>query len=211
MEPQQTIRLLMSLRRQGISDQRVLAAMERVPRERFVPEALAEHAYDDTALPIEAEQTISQPYVVAYMTQRLDVTVRMKVLEVGTGSGYQTAVLALLCRRVYTIERHRALSRTAEARFAALGLTNVTTRVGDGMLGWPEQAPFDRIVVTAAVAGEPTVLLGQLKVGGILVYPREEDRLQHLVKVVLTENGPAEERLIAVRFVPIRPGVAPED
>lgn len=148
------IQLLMELRKQGIGDTRVLAAMERVPRELFVAEQFLKHAYDNIALPITQGQTISQPYVVAYMTEALKLTDRMKVLEIGTGSGYQAAVLARLCRRLYTIDRYRSLVQGAEKQFRALDLHNISTRVGDGMKGWPEQAPFDRIIVTAA--GEDT-------------------------------------------------------
>ncbi len=144
------IELIMALRRQGIRDKRVLSAVERIPREKFINASFRKQAYEDHALPIECGQTISQPYVVAYMTEQLHVGDRMKVLEVGTGSGYQAAVLAKLCRRVYTIERYRTLLRDAIRRFEELRLHNITAKVGDGAEGWPEQAPFDRIIVTAA-------------------------------------------------------------
>ena len=149
------IGLIMQLRRRGIRDNDVLRAIERVPRDLFVDPAFADHAYHDIALPIDCGQTISQPYVVAFMTERLELDARHKVLEIGTGSGYQAAVLAHLCRRVYTVERWRELQKAAERRFARLGITNVTTIIGDGWLGWPPQAPFDRIIVTAAAKEAP--------------------------------------------------------
>ena len=147
---QDQIGLIMQLRRRGIRDNKVLRAIERVPRDLFVDEAFADHAYQDIALPIECGQTISQPYVVAFMTEHLELDERHKVLEIGTGSGYQAAVLSHLCRRVYTVERWRELQKAAERRLAKLGITNITTIIGDGWLGWPPQAPFDRIIVTAA-------------------------------------------------------------
>ncbi len=205
------INLIMALRRQGITDQRVLAAIERVPRELFVPDSFASRAYDDNALPIECGQTISQPYVVAFMTQALDVNERDKVLEIGTGSGYQAAVLSHLCRRVYTIERYRTLLLTAQKRFEALGLTNITAMVGDGTQGWPQQAPFDRIVVTAAAPAVPSVLVDQLKTGGILVVPvGKENDVQTLVRIMRHEDRVEESELMPVRFVPLVEGVARE-
>src|SRR5580698_7800707 len=149
------IALVMELRGQGISDQRVLSALERTPREMFVEEPFQPTAYENIALPIACGQTISQPYIVAYMTEALELDPRHRVLEIGTGSGYQAAILSPLCRMVYTIERHRPLLRAAEARFAALKLYNVVTRCADGLEGWPEQAPFDRILLAAAVADVP--------------------------------------------------------
>jgi len=205
------IRLIMELRRAGITDTRVLAAIERVPREHFVPPQLAEMAYDNVALPIGHGQTISQPFVVAYMTEKLAVGERMKVLEVGTGSGYQAAVLSPLCRRLYTIERHRTLMREAEARFARLDLRNVVTRVGDGYRGWPEQAPFDRIVVTAAAPEAPPALLDQLAVGGLMVLPLGDDLDQELVRVRRDDDGYHSETLIGVRFVPLVAGAPADD
>lgn len=205
-----TIRLLMALRRQGIADPRVLSAVERVPRELFVPPSFADQAYEDLALPIECGQTISQPFIVAFMTEALQLGARMKVLEVGTGSGYQAAVLAHLSRRVYTIERYRTLLREAEARFEALGLSNITTRLGDGTKGWPEQAPFDRIVVTAASETVPEALTNQLKPDGILVAPIGTASEQWLVRVRPDEGGAKVEQLLPVRFVPIVQGVARE-
>lgn len=206
------IQLLMELRKQGISDTRVLAAMERVPREQFVAEQFLKHAYDNIALPITQGQTISQPYVVAYMTEALQVTDRMKVLEIGTGSGYQTAVLARLCRRVYTIERYRSLLTTAEKRLNDLKITNVVTKLGDGNKGWPEQAPFDRILVTAAADTRPDALIAQLSPnGGIMVAPVAVNATEQDV-IRYTREGEAvrEEKLLPVRFVPLLPGIARE-
>lgn len=207
------IRLVMALRRQGIRDARVLAAIERVPREIFVTGAFQEQAYDDHALPIECGQTISQPYVVAFMTEKLAVGERMKVLEVGTGSGYQAAVLSQLCRRVYTIERYRTLLDDAVKRFAILGFHNVTAKVGDGAKGWPEQAPFDRIIVTAAAPEIPLELVEQLKIGGIMVVPVDVDggrSGQQLVRLTREETGIKREDLLPVRFVPLVEGIARE-
>lgn len=206
------IQLIMELRHQGIKDTRVLAAIERVPRDRFVQAQFLEHAYDNIALPITQGQTISQPYVVAFMSEALQVGDRMKVLEIGTGSGYQTAVLAKLCRRVYTIERYRSLLLQAERRLAELDITNVTAKLGDGNKGWPEQMPFDRILVTAAADTRPDALLDQLNpMGGVLVAPvgRDPDK-QEIVRY--TKNGleVAEEKLLPVRFVPLLPGIAKE-
>jgi protein-L-isoaspartate(D-aspartate) O-methyltransferase len=207
------IELVMSLRRQGIRDKRVLNALERIPRELFINASFRKQAYEDHALPIECGQTISQPFVVAYMTEQLQVGDRMKVLEVGTGSGYQAAVLSKLCRRVYTIERYRTLLRDAVKRFDDLRLHNVTTKVGDGAEGWTEQAPFDRIIVTAAAPSVPQKLVEQLKPGGIMIVPvgiaggRAE---QHLVRIERTEEGIKREELMPVRFVPLVEGVAKE-
>jgi protein-L-isoaspartate(D-aspartate) O-methyltransferase len=202
------IRLLMSLRRSGIADTRVLAALERVPRDAFVPPSFADKAWDDVALPIGHAQTISQPLVVALMSEALQVGDRMKVLEVGTGSGYQTAVLSYLARRVYTIETLKPLLEEAEQRLQQLRITNITTRHGDGSKGWPEQAPFDRILVTAAAGEEaPPPLLEQLPVGGILVTPvtwRAGEQV--VVRVTRTDDGYEQEELFPVRFVPLVPG-----
>jgi protein-L-isoaspartate(D-aspartate) O-methyltransferase len=205
------IELIMELRGDGISDTRVLSALERVPREAFIPAHLIEHAYDNRALPIGHGQTISQPYVVAYMTQKLEVGERMKVLEIGTGSGYQAAVLAPLCRRLYTVERDRALLREAERRFAQLRINNIVTRHGDGMAGWPGQAPFDRIIVTAAATSVPDALVEQLADGGIMVIPVGADRFEQEILHVRRKAGGHEiERLLPVRFVPLIPGTASE-
>ncbi len=205
------IALVMQLRRQGIRDARVLNAMERVPRDVFVPKTFTERAYEDQALPIECGQTISQPYVVAYMTEVLEVGPRMKVLEVGTGSGYQAAVLSHLCRRVYSIERYRTLLRDADARFRKLDLSNITTKTGDGSKGWPEQAPFDRIIVTAAAQEVPFDLIDQLKIDGWMIIPvgrTTED--QALLKIRKTEEGLEQTKLLPVRFVPLVEGLPKE-
>ncbi len=194
----------MQLRRAGIAETDVLSAIERIPREVFVPKAFEDQAYENTALPIGKGQTLSQPEVVAVMTQALAVDRRLKVLEVGTGSGYQAAVLSRLCRRLYTIERHKELLEDAEARFLKLRLHNITTRVGDGAEGWPEQAPFSRIIVTAAAAQVPGALIDQLGPGGIMVVPvGRRSGVQELLRLTRTESGVQEENLGPVRFVPL--------
>ena len=207
------IGLIMQLRRRGIRDTKVLAAIERVPRELFVDPAFAENAYQDIALPIDCGQTISQPYVVAFMTEKLDLHEDHKVLEIGTGSGYQAAVLSHLCRRVFTVERWRELQKAAEQRFAELGITNVTGIIGDGWLGWPPQAPFDRIVITAAAAEPPPALLAQLTLGGRMILPLGETRdTQALVQIDKTETGTTIKELLPVRFVPLVHGrVKPDE
>tara|TARA_R110002012_G_scaffold293568_2_gene489333 strand:- start:124 stop:768 length:645 start_codon:yes stop_codon:yes gene_type:complete len=198
------IRLIMELRREGIADSNVLGAIERVPREIFIPAPIKSFAYDNRALPIGAGQTISQPYIVAFMTQALNINDRCKVLEIGTGSGYQTAILARLARRIYTIERHPSLSEEAKERFKALDLHKVVTRVGDGSKGWPEQAPFDRIIVTAASENVPETLLDQLGEGGIMVVPiGPQDGTQHIHRFTRTADGIEDECLLPVRFVPL--------
>lgn len=207
--------LVATLRQQGITDKRVLDSIEKTPREVFVEETFEPSAYENTALPIACGQTISQPYVVAYMTEALALDEKMRVLEIGTGSGYQAAVLAPLCRRVYTIERHRPLLRKAEERFRKLRLDNITTRFGDGFKGWPEQAPFDRIIITAAVPEVPESLIEQLKPGGILIAPvaakaSAESISQLLTKIIKTDTGLKRESLIPVMFVPMLPGVPQE-
>ena len=201
------IELIMKLRNQGVRDIRVLEALERIPRELFVPENLALDAYADAAMPIACGQTISQPFVVAFMTDRLQVSERMKVLEIGTGTGYQTAILSLLCRRVYTVERHRLLLADAQARFDHLGLTNITTMLGDGFKGWPAQAPFERIIVTAAARELPEALLDQLAQGGIMIIPVEGQNGQELLRVTKEADGNRIEKLLAVRFVPLVEGM----
>jgi len=206
------IRLIMALRQSGITDTAVLAAIERIPRERFVPALFHDQAYENRALPIGHGQTLSQPEIVATMTQALCVLRRHKVLEIGTGSGYQSAVLSRLARRVYTIERHRSLLQAAEQRFTELRLHNITTKAGDGSRGWPEQAPFDRIIVTAAAARAPAGLIQQLAIGGIMVLPIGPDRGdQELVRITRQEEGESVERLGKVRFVPLITGLPPED
>ena len=200
------IRLIMELRRQGITDARVLGAIERVPREAFVPETFKDQAYENIALPIGSGQTISQPAVVAFMTQELRIGERTKVLEVGTGSGYQAAVLAKLCRRVYSIERHRELLVEAEQKFRELRINNVTARVGDGTKGWPEQAPFDCIIVTASATGIlPRALLDQLSPDGLMIAPvGETARDQYLYRFSFDSEGNLEQKKMRpVRFVPL--------
>lgn len=215
MTDARAIALIMALRGQGITDQRVLGAIERTPRDVFVEEAFAPDAYENRALPIACGQTISQPYVVAYMTQALDVGENMRVLEIGTGSGYQSAILSPLCRRLYTIERHRHLFRAADAKFRQLKLHNIVTKLGDGFQGWPEQAPFDRIMITAAVTEIPNMLIEQLKTGGIMVVPEGsagdgESFSQTLTKIIKLDGGVKRETLIPVVFVPMLPGVPQE-
>ncbi|SLN77208.1 protein-L-isoaspartate(D-aspartate) O-methyltransferase [Oceanibacterium hippocampi] len=209
-ENAQKIRLIMDLRRQGINDTDVLSAIERVPREQFVAPAFRDQAYENIALPISQGQTISQPYVVAFMTQALKLDKRMKVLEIGTGSGYQAAILARLCRRVYTIERYRSLHREAVERFQALRITNIVAKVGDGSKGWPEQAPLDRIILTAATETIPDALLDQLGEGGILLAPvGQSQKQQEIVRISRDDDGRfSEEFLLPVRFVPLVGGVA---
>jgi protein-L-isoaspartate(D-aspartate) O-methyltransferase len=205
---QKRLRLLMELRRAGIGDARVLGAIERTPREKFVPVSFRDQAYENVALPIAEGQTVSQPYVVALMTEKLEVGDRHKVIEIGTGSGYQTAVLARLCRRVFSIERHRDLSRDAERRFGELRLRNIVCRFGDGTKGWPEQAPYDRVIVTAAAAQVPTVLIEGLAPGGVLVAPVGEDhRDQQLLRIRRNDTGFSTEDLGLVRFVPLVAGL----
>lgn len=202
------IQLVMSLRGGGVTDAKVMGALERTPRHLFVPDRFGDQAYDDRALPIDCGQTISQPLIVALMTQALKLDDRCKVLEIGTGSGYQAAVLARLARRVYTVERYRTLSREAEARFEALRLTNIVTRIGDGTQGWPEQAPFDRIILTASAPQRPDAILEQLKDGGIAVAPVDRDIKQVLVRYVRDGDTIVETDLMDVRFVPLVKGEA---
>jgi protein-L-isoaspartate(D-aspartate) O-methyltransferase len=220
--------LVLALRRLGITDTRVLSAIEKTPRECFVAEPFRHAAYDNTALPIPCGQTISQPYVVATATHALDVHENMRVLEIGCGSGYQAAVLSHLCRRVYTVERHKPLLLEAEARFRLLRLDNVTTWHGDGFKGWPEQAPFDRILLSAALPEVPVPLIEQLKPDGILVAPvgpvasselnvpipvaksDTESICQLLTKIIRRETGIEQEALIPVVFVPMMAGMPRE-
>ncbi len=206
------IRLLMELRRQGIADTAVLSAIERTPRDMFVAEPFLDQAYENTALPIGCGQTVSQPLVVGLMTQALAVGDRMKVLEVGTGSGYQSAVLALLCRRLYSVERYKPLLAQAEDRFRRLRLHNITCRLGDGSRGWPEQAPFDRIMVTAAAPDVPPALVEQLKPDGIMVLPLGDSAgiCQELVRITKTPDGIDIQPFLPVRFVPLVEGLPEE-
>jgi protein-L-isoaspartate(D-aspartate) O-methyltransferase len=205
---QKKLRLLMELRRAGIGDARVLGAIEKTPRERFVPASFEDQAYENVALPIGNGQTVSQPYVVALMTEKLELGERQNVLEIGTGSGYHTAVLACLCRRVFSIERHRELLRDAERRFEELRLRNIVCRFGDGTKGWPEQAPYERVLVTAAAADVPSALVDGLAPGGVLVAPVGEDhRDQELLRIRRNEAGFSTEHLGLVRFVPLVAGL----
>lgn len=205
------MQLVLELRQNGITNDKLVEVMERLPREMFVPQAFQPRAYENLALPIGYHQTVSQPHVVALMTQALDLDDRCKVLEIGTGSGYQAAVLAPLCRRLYSIERHKPLLHQAEERFKKLRIPNITTRFGDGSKGWPEQAPFDRIIVTAAAIDIPPVLVDQLAIGGIMVVPIGDDQHdQRLVKVVRTEDDTVISDLGWVRFVPFVEGEAEE-
>jgi len=204
-------RLILGLRQQGVTDPRVLAAMESIDRAVFVHEKFLDQAWEDQALPIDCAQTISQPYIVGLMTQALDVQPRHRVLEIGTGSGYQAAVLSRLARYVYSVERYRSLLTEAELRLKALKIDNVITRHGDGGMGWPEQAPFDRIMVTAASPGEPTELLHQLKPGGVLVCPVGRSSVQRRHRYVGQSDGSYQrESLAEVRFVPLVEGTAKE-
>jgi protein-L-isoaspartate(D-aspartate) O-methyltransferase len=205
---QKKLRLLMELRRAGISDTRVLGAIEKTPREKFVPASFEDQAYENMALPIGKGQTVSQPYVVALMTEKLEVAERHRVIEIGTGSGYQTAILSRLCRRVFSIERYRELLRDAERRFAELRLRNIICRVGDGTKGWPEQAPYDRVIVTAASAEIPAALVNGLAPDGILVAPVGADhRDQQLLRIRRKDDGFFTEDLGLVRFVPLVAGL----
>ncbi|MEX2517972.1 MAG: protein-L-isoaspartate(D-aspartate) O-methyltransferase [Paracoccaceae bacterium] len=206
------MRLIFALRSNGITNPRILDAIERTPREFFLDRAFQDRAFEDIPLPIACGQTISQPSVVGLMTQALSITPRCKVLEVGAGSGYQAAVLARLARRVYAIERHRPLARQARARIEALALSTVSIMTGDGARGWPEQAPFDRILLTAAAEDPPKLLLDQLRVGGIMVLPvGQSDEMQQLIKIVKSESGLDYQELGPVRFVPLLPDVAKDE
>ncbi len=205
------MRFLFALRSHGVTDQRVLAAMERVDRGLFVKGIFAARAYEDVPLPIACGQTISQPSVVALMTQALSLGPRDTVLEVGTGSGYQAAILSLLARRVYTVDRWKRLVREASGHFETLGLTNVTAMTSDGSFGLPDQAPFDRILVTAAAEDPPGPLLQQLKPGGIMVLPvGQSDAVQQLIRVTRKDRGFDYEELRPVRFVPLVEGLGKE-
>lgn len=202
---------LLKLRGRGIGDAAVLRALDEVPRDYFVESGDAADAYADQALPIACGQNISQPYVVAYMTEQLAVRPEHRVLEIGTGSGYQAAVLSRLAREVISIERYRTLADKAAQRWRALGYDNIEGVVGDGLVGLPDQAPFDRIIVTAAVHSVPQGLLDQLGEGGVMVLPLgPAGGPQRIVKLTKSQTGVAREDGIAVRFVPILPGPAHE-
>ncbi len=202
------MQLIFTLRRYGVTNKDVLTAFERTPRDVFVESTFRDRAYADSALPITCGQTISQPSVVGIMTQALEVTPRCKVLEIGSGSGYQAAILAHLARRVYSVERHRDLALTARARMTELELSNVTIKTGDGTRGWPEQEPFDRIIVTAAAEDPPSTLLEQLRPGGIMVLPvGQSDEVQQLIKIEKTEEGLVYQELSEVLFVPLIEGI----
>ncbi len=202
------MRFIYTIRSRGVTDARVLSAMEKIDRRAFVTGVFADRAYEDMPLPIACGQTISQPSVVALMTEALQVGPRDKVLEVGSGSGYQAAILSQLARRVYTVERHKALAQGAREVFDRLGLTNITSFVSDGSFGLPDQAPFDRIIVTAAAEDPPGPLLAQLRVGGIMVVPvGQSDTVQTLIRAIRHEDRVEYEELRAVRFVPLVEGL----
>ncbi|XXK32407.1 protein-L-isoaspartate(D-aspartate) O-methyltransferase [Rhodobacteraceae bacterium nBUS_24] len=207
-EAERKMQFLFALRSKGVTDTRVLSAMEKIDRGLFVRGLFAERAYEDMPLPIACGQTISQPSVVGLMTQALDLNPRHKVLEVGTGSGYQAAVLSQLARRVYTVERHKTLVSEAKSLFEALDYSNIIPILSDGSRGLPDQAPFDRIIVTAAAEDPPSPLLAQLKEGGIMVVPvGQSDTVQNLIRVTRTEDGYHYDDLRAVRFVPLVEGL----
>ncbi|MGH6665284.1 MAG: protein-L-isoaspartate(D-aspartate) O-methyltransferase [Pseudolabrys sp.] len=202
---------LLTLRRRGIGDQAVLRAMDEVPRRQFVADEFIGRAYADQALPIDCGQTISQPFVVAYMTEQLGLRPHHRVLEVGTGSGYQAAILSRLARNVVSIERYRTLADEARERLAALGYDNVEIVVGDGFNGVAARAPYDRIVVTAAAEQVPQALLDQLGDDGVMILPvGPHGGSQHIIKLTKSKTGVTRENLIAVRFVPLLPGQAKE-
>lgn len=205
------MQFLYALRSKGVTDARVLTAMEQVDRADYVKGIFADRAYEDMPLPIACGQTISQPSVVGLMTQALQISPRDKVLEIGTGSGYQAAILSKLARRVYTVDRYRRLVQAARAVFEANDITNITTFTADGSHGFAEQAPFDRILLTAAAEDPPGPLLAQLRVGGIMVLPvGQSDAVQSLIRVTRTETGLEYDELRAVRFVPLLEGLGQE-
>jgi len=202
------MQFLYALRSKGVTDARVLTAMEKVDRADYVKGTFADRAYEDMPLPIACGQTISQPSVVGLMTQALKVEPRDKVLEIGTGSGYQAAILSKLARRVYTVDRYRRLVHAARSAFEANDITNITTFTADGSHGLNEQAPFDRILLTAAAEDPPGPLLAQLRVGGIMVLPvGQSDAVQSLIRVTRLEKGYDYDELRAVRFVPLLEGI----
>ena len=204
---EQKMQFILSIRSKGVVDNNVLKALETVNREQFLKGLFAQRAYEDTPLPIDCGQTISQPSIVGLMTQALRVTNRDKILEIGTGSGYQTAILSKLARRIYSVERFKPLYEEARATFRKLQLNNITSVWGDGSQGVVEQQPFDRIIVTAAAEDPPPTLLNQLKIGGIMVIPvGQSDEIQKLIRVERTENNFKYEDLCDVRFVPLLEG-----
>ena len=205
------MQFLLTLRRRGIGDAAVLRAMDQVPREHFVESSYTDLAFADQALPISCGQTISQPYVVAYMTEQLNVQPQHRVLEIGTGSGYQAAILSRIAREVVSIERYRTLADNARERLALLGYTNVEVRLGDGLNGWSERAPYDRIIITAAAEAIPQALVEQLTSTGVMVLPLGPHHgTQQLVRITKENGAITEEKLIAVRFVPLLAGKARE-
>lgn len=208
MDAERKMQFLFALRSKGVTDPRVLTAMEEIDRGPFVRGIFTERAYEDMPLPIACGQTISQPSVVGLMTQAARITPRDKVLEIGTGSGYQAAILSRLARRVYSIDRHRRLVQEARQIFETLDLHNITAITGDGSRGLPDQAPFDRIIVTAAAEDPPSPLLAQLAIGGIMIVPvGQSDAVQSLIKVTRTEDGFEYDELLPVRFVPLLEGL----
>ena len=209
MTPEEKMQFLYAIRSRGITDSRVLNAMEKIDRREFLKGFFEEKAYQDIPLPIACGQTISQPSIVAQMTQSLNVTPRCKVLEIGTGSGYQAAILSRLARRVYTLERHLELMIQAQNVFDNLNLSNITAMRSDGSRGLPAQAPFDRILLTAAAEDPPAPLLEQLKVNGIMVLPvGQSDSVQTMIKITKTEKGLSYHEMGEVRFVPLIEGIA---
>ena len=207
-DAERKMQFLYALRSKGVTNTTVMTAMERIDRGDFIRGVFSERAYEDVPLPISCGQTISQPSVVGLMTQALMISPRDKVLEVGTGSGYQAAILSQLARRVYTVDRHRPLIKDASALFEALDLSNIIAFTADGSFGLPDHAPFDRIVVTAAAEDPPGPLLAQLKIGGIMVVPvGQSDAVQSLIRVTKTETGFDYEELRSVRFVPLVEGL----
>jgi len=210
-DAERKMQFLYALRSKGVTDKHVLEVMEKIDRGHFVRGLFAERAYEDMPLPIPCGQTISQPSIVGLMTQALDVQPRHKVLEVGTGSGYQAAILSQLARRVYTVDRHRRLVTESKAIFEEFDLTNITAFTADGSHGLPDQAPFDRIIVTAAAEDAPGPLLAQLRIGGIMVVPvGQSDAVQSLIKVTRTDAGYDYSEFRSVRFVPLLEGLGQE-
>ena len=201
------IRLILELRESGIVDSKVLSAIEKIPRENFIPDNFRNQAYENIALPIGENQTISQPFVVAKMTQLLDLNKSHKVLEIGTGSGYQCAILSLLCRRVYSIERIKSLLTNAEKNFFKLKLSNIVTKYADGNLGWKEQIPFDRIIFTAATKNISEIFFNHINEGGIIVCPVIDKEKQILIKYQKINNIIRKEKFDDVLFVPNIKGI----